>query len=68
MQKKACFSVTDYGAVPNQEDYQDAYIQQALDACFLAGGGEVIIPTGTYRVRGCACAPIPHCTCWKTVF
>lgn len=52
MQKKACFSVTDYGAVPNQEDYQDAYIQQALDACFLAGGGEVIIPTGTYRVRG----------------
>lgn len=52
MQKKACFSVTDYGVVPNQEDYQDAYIQQALGACFLAGGGEVIIPTGTYRVRG----------------
>lgn len=27
-------------------------IQRAIDECFLAGGGEVIIPPGTYRTGG----------------
>lgn len=52
MHKETAFSVIDYGATPSQETYQDTYIQKALDACFLAGGGEVIIPTGTYHIRG----------------
>lgn len=52
MRKERVFSVVDYGAVPNSGDYQDIYIQKALDECFLAGGGEVTIPAGTYKVRG----------------
>jgi hypothetical protein len=52
MLKENVFSVTDYGAVPNSSTYQDIYIQKALDACFFAGGGEVTVPAGTYRVRG----------------
>lgn len=52
MLKENVFSVTDYGAEPNSSTYQDIYIQKALDACFLAGGGEVTVPAGTYRVRG----------------
>ena len=52
MLKENVFSVTDYGAVPNSSTYQDIYIQKALDACFLAGGGEVTVPAGNYRVRG----------------
>lgn len=51
------FSVIDYGAVPYVEAPQTEAIQKALDACFLAGGGEVIIPanmrfvTGDIRIR-----------------
>lgn len=51
------FIVTDFGAVPYVEDAQTDAIQRALDACFLAGGGEVVIPanmrfvTGDIRIR-----------------
>ena len=51
------FMITDYGAIPNVESVQTEAIQKALDACFLAGGGEVIIPanmsfvTGDIRIR-----------------
>ncbi len=49
---KQLFSAADFGAMPNKADYQDEYIQKAIDACFLAGGGEVVIPSGTYPIRG----------------
>jgi len=45
-------SAADFGAVPNTDVFQDEYIQKAIDHCFLAGGGEVLIPTGRYNVRG----------------
>ncbi len=42
------FSVTDFGAVPNSQAVQTDAFQKALDACFLAGGGEVAVPAGSY--------------------
>ncbi len=47
---KRVFCVTDYGARANDEALQTQPIQAAIDACFLAGGGEVTIPAGTYSV------------------
>ena len=45
------FNITDYGAV-SSDQLQTEKIQAAIDACFLAGGGEVVIPAGVYRT-GC---------------
>ncbi|MBO5414997.1 MAG: right-handed parallel beta-helix repeat-containing protein [Clostridia bacterium] len=46
------FTVTDFGAISGVEAPQTEAIQKALDACFLAGGGEVIIPAGMSFVTG----------------
>lgn len=43
------FNVTDYGAVPNAAELQTKYIQATIDACFAAGGGEVVVPAGIFR-------------------
>lgn len=51
------FVVTDFGAVSGAPTPQTDAIQAALDACFLAGGGEVVVPkdstlvTGDIRIR-----------------
>ena len=45
------YSVKAYGALPNGTLCTKA-IQAAIDACFLAGGGEVVIPEGEYVVGG----------------
>ena len=45
-------SIADFGAFPNSEEFTSDKIQKAIDHCFLNGGGEVIIPTGIYRVKG----------------
>jgi len=45
------FRITDYGAVPGGKDCTRA-IQKAIDACFLAGGGTVEIPSGEYLTGG----------------
>ncbi len=47
---KAMFFVQDYGAVPNVSAVQTDAFQKALDACFLAGGGEVVVPEGSYVI------------------
>ena len=44
------YSILDYGA-PNGMDCPSA-IQSALDACFLGGGGTVVIPAGDYITGG----------------
>ena len=44
------FNITDYGAVADAKELQTAKIQAAIDACFLAGGGEVVVPAGTFRL------------------
>ena len=42
-------SITQYGAKPNGALCTKP-IQQAINDCFLAGGGEVTVPAGDCRV------------------
>jgi hypothetical protein len=42
----ADYAITEFGAIENE--LATKAIQQAVDACFLAGGGTVIIPRGTF--------------------
>jgi len=42
----AVFTVTDYGAVPGVVSTEA--IQEALDLCSESGGGQVVIPAGTF--------------------
>lgn len=50
MAEKLVVSVTDFGAVANSTSVQTEAFQKALDHLFLAGGGEVEVPSGTYIV------------------
>ncbi len=40
--------ITDFGAVGNGTTVNTSAIQSAIDSCFAAGGGEVIVPAGTF--------------------
>ncbi len=42
------FDIMRYGAVADAKTVNTAAIQKAIDACALAGGGEVIIPKGRF--------------------
>lgn len=42
--------VTEFGAKPNDNELQTKYFQNALDYCFLHGGGEVVVPEGKYII------------------
>jgi polygalacturonase len=44
----ATFTITDYGAVGNGSTDNTAAIKRAIDACNAAGGGHVIVPSGTF--------------------
>lgn len=48
---KLTVNIRDFGAVCNDE-LQTKAIQDAIDHCFLAGGGEVRIPAGVYLTGG----------------
>lgn len=45
------WNVADFGA-RESDLLQTVAIQQAIDACYMAGGGEVVVPEGRYRT-GC---------------
>ena len=45
------FFVTDFGAKVS-DALQTAAIQKAIDTCYLAGGGRVVVPTGIFRTGG----------------
>ena len=45
------YNIVDYGAVADGT-LCTAQIQRAIDACFLSGGGEVIVPTGRFLTGG----------------
>lgn len=47
---KKQFLVTEYGVVSDCEVIQTANIQKCIDVCRDAGGGEIIIPAGTFIV------------------
>ncbi len=44
--------ITEFGAIAGREALQTRAIQSAIDACFLAGGGEVTVPAGVFRTGG----------------
>ncbi len=44
------FSVINYGAKPNSDEVQTNAFQKALDDCFKSGGGEVVVPKGSYII------------------
>ncbi len=46
------YNVTDYGVMPGQSALQTEAIQAVIDLCYRNGGGEVRLPTGTYRAAG----------------
>ena len=45
------YNIKDFGAVVCDR-LQTKAIQNAIDECFLAGGGKVVVPKGIYRVAG----------------
>jgi polygalacturonase len=45
---RAVFDILDYGAHPDGETLSTSAIQSAINACYEAGGGEVLIPQGKF--------------------
>ena len=45
------FNICDYGAIYSDK-LQTKAIQTAIDECFLAGGGRVLVPCGVYLTGG----------------
>ena len=43
-------NVLDFGAVKDVETAQTEAFQAAIDKCFLAGGGEVEVPEGSFVI------------------
>lgn len=46
------FNIKDFGAVGDGVTDDTAAIQAAIDAAFAAGGGEVVVPEGTFIISG----------------
>ncbi len=46
----AAFNVRDFGAVGDGTNQDTRAFQKALDACAVSGGGEVLVPAGTYLI------------------
>lgn len=42
------YNIMDYGAVPDGKTLNTTLIQKAIDECHHKGGGEVIVPSGTF--------------------
>ena len=45
---QSVYNITSFGAVPNAKQKSTAAIQKAIDKCAAAGGGQVLIPAGTF--------------------
>ncbi len=48
IQAKTTFNIRDYGALSDTTVLSTKAIQQAIDDCYKAGGGTVLIPAGNY--------------------
>ena len=44
------YIITDYGAVSDTTRLSTHALQQAIDACSAAGGGRVVVPTGSFKI------------------
>src|SRR5580704_4552044 len=42
------FTITDFGAIPDGHTLNTGAFQKAIRACSTAGGGRVIVPSGTW--------------------
>jgi len=51
--KEYLFNVTEFGALGDDQSNATGAIQQAIQTCHAAGGGTVMVPSGTYR-----CGPL----------
>lgn len=49
-QERKRFVITDFGAISDTKKIQTKLIQDCIDACRASGGGEVIIPAGTFVI------------------
>lgn len=49
-QKRAVYDVTTFGAVDSETEYSTTAIQKAIDEASAAGGGQVLVPGGTYLI------------------
>ena len=47
---KKIYLITDYGATSDTEKNQTKIIQSCIDDCRNSGGGEVVIPSGTFLI------------------
>ena len=47
--KRRVFKVTSYGAIPNDDKYDDKAVQKALKAAEVKGGGVVLFPPGRFK-------------------
>ncbi len=43
------FNILDFGARPSGTELSTQAIQRAIDSCHAAGGGRVVVPSGTFR-------------------
>jgi len=46
------FDVTEYGAIPDDDKFDDDAIQQAIETAEASQGGVVFFPPGKYRIAG----------------
>lgn len=49
---KKTFLITDFGAEANLSTLQTEKVQAAIDACFESGGGNIVVPEGTFLTGG----------------
>src|SRR5438105_10742041 len=47
-ESKLILNVRDFGAIGDGNTKDTASIQQAIDRCWILGGGEVLVPPGDY--------------------
>ena len=48
--RAADYSIVSYGARPDTTVLSTQALQRAIDACSQAGGGRVVVPTGSYKI------------------
>ena len=48
--RAADYSIVSYGAQPDTTVLSTQALQRAIDACSQAGGGRVVVPTGSYKI------------------
>jgi polygalacturonase len=52
--QKIILNIRDFGATGNGNTKDTAAFQQAIDRCWILGGGEVIVPAGNYLIGAIA--------------